>query len=194
MKRRGFTLIELMVVIAIIAVLAAIMAPQIFRQVAKGRIAAAEGFNNTVKISGTNYFSDNAIWPASCTQITCNTNAGINGGYVLAPVPAGSNPNWNGPYIDRWPGPVAANPWRGNYTWVNNAASALFNGGVGAAGERYITISNVPTADAQRIDADLDRAIGSNTGLVRAAANPAAWPAAGVVVVWILISRDGPIN
>lgn len=190
MHKKGFTLIELMVVIAIIAVLAAVMAPQIFKQIAKGRTSAAESFYNSTKVAATSYYSDTGFWPASCTQVTCNTNAGANGGFVVA---ATTNPGWDGPYIVRWPG-VNQNPFSGNYTWVSNAATALFNGGVGATGERYITISNVPTLDAQRIDREMDRVLGSNTGLVRQLGNPATWAAAGNVTVWILVSRDGPVN
>ena len=42
MKKKAFTLIELMVVIAIIGVLLAVIAPQVFRQINKGKTAACE--------------------------------------------------------------------------------------------------------------------------------------------------------
>ncbi|MFH0790314.1 MAG: prepilin-type N-terminal cleavage/methylation domain-containing protein [Candidatus Omnitrophota bacterium] len=190
LQKKGFTLIELMVVIAIIAVLAAVMAPQIFKQIAKGRTAAAESFYNSVKVSSTSYFSDTGIWPLTCaTPALCASNGGVNGGFIVA---ATTNPGWDGPYMERWPG-ANQNPFSGNYTWTS-AVGTLFNGGVGAVGERYMLITNVPTLDAQRIDRDMDRVLGSNAGLVRQLGNPATWAAAGNVTVWILISRDGPTN
>ncbi|TAN62302.1 prepilin-type N-terminal cleavage/methylation domain-containing protein [bacterium] len=183
-KKKGFTLIELMVVIAIIAVLAAVVAPQVFRQVAKGRAASVESFYNSVKTAATGYFSDTSVWPVSCTQITCNTNAGVNGGFVQ---PATGNPNWDGPYIDRWPG-ANANPFAGNYQWTNAAAGACFGA---AAGERFITITNVAQlADRQRIDIAIDGGTTSGTaGKVRYGSG-----CFGGANVGIVVSRDGAIN
>ena len=181
-KEKGFTLIELMVVIAIIAVLAAVITPQVFRQIQKGRVSAAAAFSDAVKTSANNYFTDRSVWPGSCTPANCNT---IANGFVT-----GGAANWDGPYLDRWP-TATGNPWGGTYTWMS-ATTANF--GVAALPERYITIGAVPTADAQRLDLARDGALGSNTGIVRAAFNPAAWPAAPNVVVWILISRDGPVS
>lgn len=181
MKKKGFTLIELMVVIAIIAVLAAVVAPQVFRQVAKGRVASAEAFYNSVKVASTSYFSDVGQWPASCNQTNCNTIAGANGGFVTT----GANTAWNGPYLDRWP-LAAGNPWGGNYTWVS-ANNLIFCTACAAAGERYINITLVPLADAQRIDRDKDGAIDGTTGMVR-------YGAGATPTVQMLISRDGPVN
>ncbi len=174
MRKKAFTLIELMVVIGIIAVLAAVIAPQVFRQVAKGRVAAAEAFHNSVKVAATSYFSDIGAWPVNVA------------GFTVAPGGA-AGAAWDGPYLDRWPA-GASNPWRGTYTYVNTVGvgSAIF--GVAAAPERYINIANVPRTDAVRIDRDIDRVVGNAAGMVR-------YPAAGdPVVVNVLVSRDGPIN
>lgn len=186
-KKKGFTLVELMVVIAIIAVLAAVVAPQVFRQIEKGRVATIEGFANNIKTASTSYFSENAVWPVTCASGACNTNAGVNGGFVTGPSPA--NARWNGPYIDRWPA-AGANPWAGDYNWFS-ANTVVFNGV--AAQERYITITAVPQTAAQRMDQDLDGALAADSGKVRSIPAAAAWPA-GNSTVAILVSRDGPVN
>lgn len=172
MQKKAFTLIELMVVIGIIAVLAAVIAPQVFRQVAKGRVASAEAFHNSVKVAATSYFSDIGAWPVNVNGFTISPGGAAGAG-------------WDGPYLDRWP-VGASNPWRGTYTYTNTAGSAVF--GIAAAPERYMNIANVPMADAIRIDRDIDRVVGNATGMVR-------YPAVGAnVIVNILISRDGPIS
>ena len=63
----GFTLIELMIVVAIIGILAAIAIPQY--QAYTGRAQAAEALNlfSGVKTSLGEYFNENAAWPAAAT-------------------------------------------------------------------------------------------------------------------------------
>lgn len=175
LKRKGFTLIELMVVIAIIAVLAAVVTPQIFRQMAKGRRASAEAFYNSVKTAAHAYFSDTGQWPP-------NGAAGIA---AFSTNPGGAVANsWDGPYIENWP---TGTPWSSavTYTWGWAAAGTNFNA-VGA-GERWITIPalGIPTVtDRTRIDIDLDGASGAGTGKVRITG-------AGVL---ICVSRDGLVS
>ena len=184
-KKKGFTLIELMVVIAIIAVLAAVVAPQVFRQVAKGRAASVESFCNSVKTAATGYFSDTGAWPANCTPANCNTIAGANGGFVAA---ATVNPGWDGPYLDRWPA-ANANPFAGNYNWLSTTGTATFGAANPLWGERYVQITSVDTlADANRIDIAIDGVAGAATGKVRYAG------AAPNIVITICVSRDGPIT
>ncbi len=77
----GFTLIELMIVVAIIGILAAIAIPQY--QAYTGRAQAAEAINlfSGVKTSLGEYFNENAAWPAaaSCTAADdCNAVLGLS--------------------------------------------------------------------------------------------------------------------
>ena len=63
-KQRGFTLIELMIVVAIIGILAAIAIPQY--QAYTGRAQAAEALNlfGGVKTAMGEYYNDRGDWPA----------------------------------------------------------------------------------------------------------------------------------
>lgn len=182
-RKKGFTLIELMVVIAIIAVLAAVVAPQVFRQVAKGRAASVESFYNSVKTAATSYFSDTGAWPGSCNNAVCNTAAN---GFVTGGALAG----WDGPYVDRWP-TATGNPFGGAYNYVNTLAGGVCFGAANA--ERFIIVTGVTqAADRNRIDVAIDGAAGAATGKVRTGA--AAPCGAGANSVSVVVSRDGPIT
>jgi len=58
-KNTGFTLIELMIVIAIIAILASILVPNFGRSRAQGQLAACKGNLKAIAVAAELYASDN---------------------------------------------------------------------------------------------------------------------------------------
>ncbi len=77
MKRvqQGFTLIELMIVVAIVGILAAIALPAYQDYVIRSKMSEAEAAIAACKTSISEYFSTKTAFPANADQAGCSTTA-----------------------------------------------------------------------------------------------------------------------
>ena len=75
-SQRGFTLLEMMIVVSIIAILAGILIPNFTHARAQAQTAACEANLREIATAFELYFADNQVYPAgSNTKIVANTIA-----------------------------------------------------------------------------------------------------------------------
>jgi general secretion pathway protein G len=104
---RAFTLIEVMVVIAILAVLAALIVPKVMSRPDEARVVAARQDNASLLQALKLYRLDNLRYPTTEQGL-----AALVTRPTLAPVP----PNWKpGGYLERLP----RDPWGNPYQYLS---------------------------------------------------------------------------
>ncbi len=112
---RGFTLIEIIVVVVIIGLLAAVIAPNIFGQVEEARVKKALSDIRAIESALNLYRLDNFNYPT--------TEQGLQ---ALVNKPSGSPEakNWRkGGYLARMP----QDPWKNEYQYVSPGANGEFD-------------------------------------------------------------------
>lgn len=103
----GFTLMELLVVMAIIALLVALIAPRLFGQVSASQVKATKAQIEFLSRSLDSFRLDNGRYP---TQ-----QEGLR---VLVERPTGL-PNWAGPYLSKRQLPK--DPWNNDFNYLHPA-------------------------------------------------------------------------
>lgn len=81
--RSGFSLIELMVAVAIVGILAAIAYPSYTRYVTQGKRSAAQSFLYAVANKQEQYLLDNRAYTSTLANLT-TTPADVSGNYTVA--------------------------------------------------------------------------------------------------------------
>ena len=75
-KQKGFTLVELMIVVAIIGILAAVAIPKFAQMLEKSREGATKGNLGAIRSAVSNYYADSQGWyPISLDTATYMTSA-----------------------------------------------------------------------------------------------------------------------
>src|SRR5471032_2026980 len=104
-RRPGFTLIEILVVIVVIAILATLVAPNIFQHVGAAKSATAKSQIEMLGAALDAYRLDNGSYPT--------TEQGLNALWEKPTIDP--PPNWPAPYLRM---PVPLDPWGRAYMFL----------------------------------------------------------------------------
>lgn len=136
-RRRGFTLIEILVVIVVIAILATLVAPNVFQNVGTAKSATAKTQIEMLASALDAYRLDTGRYPTTAQGLQ-----------ALVEMPQVDPPsNWRGPYLRK---AVPPDPWGRPYIYispgeVNPTGFDLFSygadGQLGGEGENADVVS-----------------------------------------------------
>ena len=130
---KGFTLVEILVVISIIAILSAIVTPSAFKIVDKAKASSVSSDVEAIKEALFLYYADTGEYPSySYSGTSRDAFNWIGKSFFITGDPTTNKPSgvnisipskWDGPYLDSW---REKNPFGGYYTvfdygdWKNN--------------------------------------------------------------------------
>lgn len=105
-RQSGFTLIEVMVVVVILGILAAVVVPNIVNKPGEARISKAKTDIRAIESALDDYKLDNFDYPS--------TEQGLKA-LLTKPTSAPEPKSWKGPYLKN----LSQDPWKNDYQYLN---------------------------------------------------------------------------
>lgn len=160
--RRGFTLAELLVALAIIAALAAVLIPAVTGQIAKSDVSRAIQDLTNLRTGVEQFVADVHRYPGKVSHLT-NQITVAQKDININTYPAGLVGRWKGPYLakDTLPG--------GHQTGFGAVIRDSLVRLTYQAGVNYVTVvvAGISQADFNQIDLEIDGTVNAATGLLR---------------------------
>ena len=121
-RGRGFTLVEVLIVIMIIAILALLVIPRLFAAVRRGKEAQLRGNVKQVRDGIERFEATNAAWPPALADIMAANGSAISGDFDGR---GGSVDRlaYDGPYLQTGDGGLPKDPFTGAADWVYDNAT-----------------------------------------------------------------------
>ena len=143
-KNEGFTLTELLVVVAIVGLLLVLAAGVFVRQIAKGNDSRRKADLNRIKIAVEEYEKDHDCYPSAASMVSCGTGSGIAVHPYLSNVPC--DPRTKQPYYYEMDTSSSCPKWFRLYTNLENTKDSQYIQNIGPNGlySFYISSENAP--------------------------------------------------
>jgi type II secretory pathway pseudopilin PulG len=148
-RRDGFTMIEAVVIVAVLAILAGIVTPLVVREVAKSKVSRVRNDMEAIATAFNQYYVDTSFWPgrlATDRFAGAASSQAVMDTYTSLYTDPTNLTGWDGPYLERGVLNGATmqatkgagnaltglcDPWKIQFRIVYGAAGAA---GAGAAG------------------------------------------------------------
>lgn len=172
-KAMGFTLMEVIGVMAVIAIIAAVATPRIFEAIEDAKVTSMVSMINDLKANVADYYKDTGRWPRHIPTHADNRyhNLMINdagGGAAI--------PGWDGPYLEsELSNPITTGAYM-DLAATSATQLACDLGGDGTTDGSFLTlrVDGVSEGIARKISAIIDKDSDVTTG-------NGSWKAAGRV-------------
>ena len=125
-RKRGFTLIEMLIVISIIAVLALMVIPRLLGTGRKANEASLRGHLHQLRNAIQQFEADCGDYPTALSQLMTQPSSGSTGGTSITLDVSG----WEGPYLEIPDGNLPKDPFTdSSTTWVYTASTGNVQSG-----------------------------------------------------------------
>lgn len=105
-NQSGFTLIEIIAVIMLIALAMGVVGPYVFRNLTRGKQEAAKAQISGFEMALSAYRMDNGVYPNTAQGLSA-----LRRKPIIPPIPE----NWRGPYLSK---AVPNDPWGKPYVYI----------------------------------------------------------------------------